>query len=549
MKLRVLTWMAAAALAWCEPVTSGSVPRFLPDDPLWQEPPPRSAAGVQPNHFLNIVDFYKNTFHKKGERNSAANVHPSEGINTLGEVPDGAWYTNRHWRTRMSLEELARGPHDVGPPDTSGVWTVVAAKSEGVTPGFTIEDARGRRYLLKFDPKKNPELVTAADVISARFLYAFGYWVPENYIVRFRFDQLRMKPGVKFTDRFRRVRDLQPEDIKDLLGLVPRLPDGRYRAMASLYIAGKLVGGFKYYARRAGDPNEFARHEHMRVLRGLYVFAAWLNHTDAKALNTLDTLVEDRHGVPYIRHYLIDFGASLGSDSLFPKDPRLGHEYMIDFKPGLVELATLGAKIPPYARARYPKDPAVGNINVKTFDPEHWKTNYPNAAFENRLPGDEFWAAKQVMALTDEEIRAVVNAGEFSNPETARQLADILIQRRDKVGRTFFAKLLPLDNFRVENGRLRFDDLAAKYGFAAPQRYSVEWERWDNLARRQIGNEEAGTEALTPAVASLPEGSYACATVRGSPPGRSIRVFLRNQEGGWTVVGLEREGANAWRER
>jgi hypothetical protein len=222
---------------------------------------------------------------------------------------------------------------------------------------------------------------------------------------------------------------------------------------------------------------------------------------------------------------------------------------MIDLKPGLVDLATLGVAVPPYARAHYPDDPAIGNINAQTFDPERWKTNYPNAAFENRLPGDELWAARQVMALTDEEIRAVVATAEYSRPETARQLADILIRRRDKIGRTFFAKLLPLDNFRVENRTLRFDDLAAKCGFAPPQRYSVQWAKWDNAARRQVGNAEAGTEALPAAIVSMPPGSYACATVRGSRPGKSIRVFMRNQEGGWAVVGLDREGANEWHER
>ena len=34
--------------------------------------------------------------------------------------------------------------------------------------------------------------------------------------------------------------------------------------------------------------------------------------------------------------------------------------------------------------------------------------NDPITAFENRLPDDTFWAAKQVMAFTDEEIRAIV---------------------------------------------------------------------------------------------------------------------------------------------
>jgi hypothetical protein len=319
--------------------------------------------------------------------------------------------------------------------------------------------------------------------------------------------------------------------------------------MASLYLDGKPLGPFKYYGRRGDDPNEYALHEHMRALRGLHVFAAWLNHTDAKALNTLDVLVQEQ-GAKYIRHYLIDFGASLGSDSLYAKDPRLGHEFFLDFRPGLVQLISLGLRVPRYARVDYPDDPAVGNIDAESFDPDRWKTNYPNAAFENRLPGDEFWAAKQLMALTDEDIRAVVHTGEFSHPETEKQLLDILCRRRDKVGRVFFAKLLPLDNFRVENGSLRYDDLAVKYGMAEPQRYSIKWAQWNNQSVQQSDAAATeGTEVLPPSAASLPAGAYLVATVRGGQSGRFIRVFLCRREGSWTVVGLDREGANEWRER
>ena len=43
----------------------------------------------------------------------------------------------------MSLEELVRGPNRSAGPDRSQPWTVIAAKTEGVTPGFTIRDGRG----------------------------------------------------------------------------------------------------------------------------------------------------------------------------------------------------------------------------------------------------------------------------------------------------------------------------------------------------------------------------------------------------------------------
>ena len=76
--------------------------------------------------------------------------------------------------------------------------------------------------------------------------------------------------------------------------------------------------------------------------------------------------------------------------------------------PGLRELFSLGLYVPRYARVNYSGRSAVGRFSSHAFDPNRWKPNYPNAAFESRLPGDEYWGAKKVLAFTDEEIRAMV---------------------------------------------------------------------------------------------------------------------------------------------
>ena len=83
------------------------------------------------------------------------------------------------------------------------------------------------------------------------------------------------------------------------------------------------------------------------------------------------------------------------------------------------------------------------------------------APFVNRLPDDTFWAAKLVMAFTDEDIRAIVSTGQYSDPAAAAWLAECLIERRNRIGRAYLGRVLPLDNFRVENGQLAFDDLEA----------------------------------------------------------------------------------------
>ena len=70
---------------------------------------------------------------------------------------------------------------------------------------------------------------------------------------------------------------------------------------------------------RPDDPNDLVPHEDRRELRAYGVFAAWLNHVDAKAINSLDMLVTE-NGRSFVRHYLVDFGSALGSGGVGPAD-------------------------------------------------------------------------------------------------------------------------------------------------------------------------------------------------------------------------------------
>ena len=70
----------------------------------------------------------------------------------------------------MSIEELVRGPGDANPPAMDKPWTVISGKNEGITPGLVIRDSKGRKYFLKFDPKTNPEMASAADVVGSKIL-------------------------------------------------------------------------------------------------------------------------------------------------------------------------------------------------------------------------------------------------------------------------------------------------------------------------------------------------------------------------------------------
>ena len=533
------------ALALLTPVLLGAQ-KFYDDDPLEKQPAPLHVEDAQPRKLNDFYDLYENTFDKPGERHGKRKkglpeIIPSQAVNTLGEVlDDPAWFINRIGARRMSVEELIRGPGNDKPPSQGGSWEIVGAKTSGVTPGFRIKDSDGRLYLLKFDPPSNPEMATASDVIGAKFFHALGYNTPENYIVTFDEDRLVLGDLVRVFDAAAgRDRAMRRRDITLMLAKVPRDGQGRIRGIASRFLPGKFLGEFRYHGTRADDFNDIVPHEHRRDLRGLFVFASWLNHNDSRAINNMDLLVDDG-GAKFIKHYLIDFGAMFGSASVVSNTARDGNAYFWEFKPALAQLATLGIYTPRWMRDKYIKHPALGVIEHGSFEPEEWKPNYPNPAFQNRLPDDEFWAAKRVMVFTDEAIRALVGEGKFSDPEATRLLTEYLITRRDAIGETYFAKVLPLDDFRVENGRLAFEDLQIKYGLVDKRDYSVQWSRFDNDSEKHTTIDGASGMDLPSEAASASAGAYFAAKIQAEESAKTVTVYLRKRASEFQLVGVER---------
>lgn len=510
--------------------------RFRADDPLEREPPPRNVENALSRKFSDYYDLFSNQFGNTGERQPKQGApRTALAVNTLGEPMESGWYEKRHYYRQMSLEELARGPGRGTPPSTKGKWTVVSAKSEGITPGFVILDPDKRRYFVKFDPMSNPEMATAADAISSRFFHALGYFVPDNYIVYFTADQLQIGEKVLLSDKTGRRRKMEPGDIQEILKSVPRTKDGKYRATASLAISGKVIGPPRYFGTRTDDPNDVTPHEHRRDLRGLHVFCAWLGHDDSRSINNID-VVASENGVQFVKHFLLDFGSTLGSASSKPNSPRSG-DYFFSWKSSAKQFFTLGLQPPYWAFAHYPDYPAVGRFEWKTFDPEKWVPEYPNPAFLNRLPDDEFWGAKQVVAFRDEEIAAIVATGEISDPKAAAYMAQCLRERRNKIGKIYFSKVLPFDQFRVENGQLVWVDLGAKYRGEPIGDIVTQWSRYDNRSG-------AMTPLASASSVRVPAGEGEFVAARLSTPARpkqSVTVFLRVSGGTPTVVGIDRQ--------
>ena len=99
----------------------------------------------------------------------------------------------------MTDAELAEGPAHgsdlAAGPDRSAPWTIIGAKTAGVTPGFRIKDARGDVWLLKFDPPSHPGMTIRSGVVTNLLFHAIGFNVPVDRLVKFSRDDLVVGEG------------------------------------------------------------------------------------------------------------------------------------------------------------------------------------------------------------------------------------------------------------------------------------------------------------------------------------------------------------------
>ena len=169
----------------------------------------------------------------------------------------------------MTAAEVATGTGyaATGPP--AGQWTLASGKSDGVTPGFTILDAAGDRWFIKFDPPKWREMASGAEVVVTKLFHALGYHVPENYVTRLTRENLVVDERSTHHGRRRRRTPLTDQRLDRLLRMAAQESDGSYRVIASKALAGKPVGPFLYEGTRPDDPNDIVPHEHRRELRGV----------------------------------------------------------------------------------------------------------------------------------------------------------------------------------------------------------------------------------------------------------------------------------------
>ena len=543
--LLTLAWLALPLAA-----AGAGERKFYDDDPLLREPETQDATGIEERDIELLYDLPYNLFARPGA--SPARVR-AQNVNTIDEVPDSGWFTNRILARPIPLAELVRGPNTLD-DDAPRAGVVTGLKSAGAAPGFVGRTGDGDLWFVTFDAAGHPEAATGALMVASKLFWALGYWQVEQYLsvlpAEMAGDGVRIAPEATVRMPSGQRRPLRPSDFQAVLERAHRSPDGSYRMVAARGIPGTVVGGFRYHGTRPDDPNDVVPHEHRRELRALKVFGAWTNLVDIKAGNTLDTLITEG-GQGRVRHYLQDVGSTFGSGANGPREWDEGHEYLFDLEPFWKRLVSFGFHLRPWQTTRYVEHPAIGRFEADDFDPEAWRPRTPNGAFLNAGDDDTFWAARRVMAFTDEMLRAVVTAGRFSDPAAERHLADVLIARRDRIGAAYLPKINPLVDFTLGDGVLTFANAAVDADVAsAPAGYRAAWAEYDNAsgAVHPFGAEtrSSGTRMAAPADLPSQPGAFVRIAVSAVDPPRAawarpVHVYFKRTGGGWTLVGLERD--------
>ena len=459
------------------------------------------------------------------------------GTNSLGEVPDSTWFENRS----VSAAAIARGPGDGTGPDLSAPLRVVKGKHTGQKPGFIAEDASGVRWMIKPETTEHAA-ESAADVASQRLLWAIGYHVPENHAGYLGRDQVVVDGDATIKDAEGKKRPMTEADLDATFARAHQRDDGTYRILASRLLPGEPIGAAPQEGVRADDPNDTIPHERRRELRGLRVFAAWLQHTDFKEMGTFDVWRDDPLDPDrkIVFHYLVDFGNTLGMYATHRLDD--GHTEKVLDVDHLRSFFSLGLWKRPWEGTHDPDIPGVGPFDAEHFDPEGFTPYAPYIPFLEMDAADAFWAVELLLGITEEEIRAALDAARFEDRRAVDYFTEVLIARQRKSARHWLREVSPLTDFAIRGDDLCFVDLVEAHDLAdGDPTYRAGSFDWNGAS---LGAATVRDGCVRDVALGAEHDAYTIVrieTTRGGATTPAVEVHLaRAKDGALRVIGIER---------
>ena len=270
-----------------------------------------------------------------------------------------------------------------------------------------------------------------------------------------------------------------------------------------------------------------------------------------KAGNTLDTIVPGPGGRQVVRHYLQDVGSTFGAGANGPREFDEGWESLFDAPRVVLRLLSFGLYLRPWQHVDYPEvPPSIGRFEGVPSTLATGRRGCVPAAIRHARADDEFWAARRVMAFTDEMIAAAVRTGAYSDPRAESYLTEVLDRpaRRDRAGlpagdhaagrfclRSRHGRVVR-QRRRARQGRRGADRRLSRAMAAGGQRHRDRHADWRRSARRRAARAGAGAAARGRERRARRRRCGPSTRVRRPGPRRSrCRSCARRPAGGWSA--------------
>ncbi|HVY46766.1 MAG TPA: hypothetical protein VHB21_12855 [Minicystis sp.] len=483
----------------------------------------------------------------------------SVDVNSLDEVPDSAWFTNRIGVRPVGPDELRMGgckDEQILRPEAAadGSWVIDQGKMEGSSPGFRMKVPGQGKYLVKAeDIDDRPEGQTAASVIGIAVFHAAGYNTPCEQIIYVRPSVFRLVPGLRSKRNFDVEKAFDRRTVDHIFARAAHR-NGLVRLSASAWLPGYTIGPYPYEGTRKDDPNDVIPHEDRRELRGERVLAAWLARFDAREENTLDTWISDGEKDPpdsspgHVVHYQLDTSETFGAGYVWDEiTRRLGHSYVIDWGDLVTDYVSLGAKRRPWDTEV--KRGIFGYFDVAHFEPQAWKPAYPNPAFSRMTERDAAWMARILARFTPRHVAELARMAEFTSPRDTAYLERTLDGRLERILRRYLLRLSPIAAVRFEGADvLCGTDLAAwrRLAPASAFRFEAWTSRGERLPVELSGSARVCVRLrhadVPPAVPATAADRYVRVTLRdGAAKGPlDAYVYDLGPSRGFALAGVER---------
>ncbi len=400
----------------------------------------------------------------------AESAREALNVNSVDEVPDSAWFTNRIGVRALTPEDIVRGPcgdRDLDPDAPDGAWVIDRGSLPGEPPSFRVDVAGLGKFVLSIDSAQQPERATGAAATATRLYHAAGYWVPCESVVHVRPAIFKLTPGLTLADDRGGARAFDAAALAQLLASASSR-GGLARMIASRALPGRTLGPFSYEGTRRDDPSDVVAHEDRRDLRGARVLAAWLGHERASEHSTRDTWLAQREGESeallspgVVRHYQVGLGACLGSEEVSDDaSHRLGRVDQLDLAQEATDPILTGILERPGGRAsRSARGDIFGDFSAGDLEPRRWQSGYPNPAFARMSELDGAWSARSLARFTPELVEAAVRAGDFTLARHTGFLIEQLLLRREALLRRYLARVSPIADLRLSGEDLCGKDL------------------------------------------------------------------------------------------